>query len=73
MAAPYQMTLMEMFDDHFVPIAESHLERGLIDYLCPVCHEPVGIFSTGAVHEWGWLMKRDECKNGHVISWEGRL
>ena len=69
----YQMTLLELYDDHFVPVQESHLERGLIDYFCPVCNEPVGIFSTGAVHDWGWVMKRDECKNGHVISWGGRL
>lgn len=69
----YQMTLLEMFDDHFIPVAESHLDRGLIDYFCPVCNAPVGVFSTGDIHKWGWLYRRDECRNGHTISWEGRL
>ena len=69
----YQMTIQELFSDHFVPVPERCLERGLIRYYCPVCNEEVGLFSTGTVHKWGWMLKREECKNGHVISWGGRL
>ena len=69
----WQITLTELYDETFKPVGESHLDRGIIDYLCPVCRDCVGIFSTGSVHPWGWLLKRDECRNGHVISWEGRL
>ena len=58
------MTLLELYFDSFVPTAESHLERGLIDYFCPVCNSVVGVFSTGTVHKRGWMFKRDECQNG---------
>ena len=69
----YQMTLTDLFGTEFKPVAEHKVERGLINYYCPVCNSVVGIFSTGTVHEWGWMLKAEECSNGHVISWGGRL
>ena len=43
----YQLTINELFDDTFKPIAESHHDRGIIDYFCPICKAPVGILAQG--------------------------
>ena len=67
----YQMTLEEYIEPErqYRPRRIIQQNRGLIDYECPVCGRPVGIYSTGTVHERGWLIKEDTCRNGHSIKW----
>ena len=65
----YQITLEEMLEPEkiWTAKAEPAPERGLIDYLCPICGATVGIYSTGAIHEEGWLFKRNPCQHGHKV------
>lgn len=70
----YQITWEEILepDKEWTAIPEPAPERGLIDYFCPVCSDVVGIYSTGTIHEKGWMYRRETCRNGHKIRYSRR-
>ena len=62
----YQMTFDELLNDSFRPIMEP-IHQGSWGYICPVCKCTVGIRRV----QEGFVYKRDVCKNGHRMEWEG--
>lgn len=67
----WQMTLDELTVEAFAPNGRYNRFTGITDWFCPLCGEVVGMYSNGQVHEEGWLYKRDKCRNGHIVDWEG--
>lgn len=65
------MTWDELLYDSFRPEGEMNRINGLTNYKCPVCGSFVGIHSSGKLIDEGWQAKRDVCKNGHRVNWEG--
>lgn len=68
----WQMTWDELEAESFKPNnGKLNWRNGIMDWFCPICGEVVGIESDGSVHDKGFMFKRDECRNGHRIDWEG--
>jgi len=67
----WQITINELVHDSYQPKGINDRVSGLTRWFCPVCDTVVGLYSTGTVHDKGWLIKRDQCRNGHNIDWEG--
>lgn len=67
----WQMTLDELTVEAFAPNGRYNRFTGITDWFCPLCGDCVGMYSNGQVHEEGWLYKRDKCRNGHAVDWEG--
>ncbi len=64
----WQITWDELDQDEVRPITE-HSQSGSIAYRCGICGEYVGLYGPHGFHVEGWLIKRDRCKNGHVVDW----
>ncbi len=67
MNEPYQMDLFDLDDKTYQPIRYKVNPFSISTlYLCPKCREHVGAYVDGD----GWIIKKDECKNGHKMNWE---
>ena len=67
----WQMTLLELNSDKVKP-TRFYNQSGTFVYGCGICREPVGIHSGRCKHvPAGWLYRKDHCKNGHEVDWEG--
>ena len=67
----WQITFAELNRDKIEPI-RFYNQSGTHYYQCGICGEPVGIHSGRCKHvPTGWLYRKDYCKNGHVVDWEG--
>ena len=67
----WQITLFELNEDKVKPTKSYNSPSGTVHYLCGICSAPVGIYGPKTHHERGWILKRECCKNGHVVDWEG--
>ena len=65
----WQMTIDELISEAFAPEGSRNWRSGMTDYFCPLCGGCVGMYSDGSVHQEGWMMIRDACRNGHRIDW----
>ena len=68
----WQITLYELDKDKTRPKRSYNSPSGTVHFTCGICGEPVGIHSGRCNHiPADWLLKRDCCKNGHAVDWEG--
>lgn len=68
----WQMTLMELDRESVQPIKKL-FHFGTYSYDCPICGDCVGFWRDPKFDKVtnGFTYKRDECKHGHKIDWEG--
>lgn len=70
MRKPYQMDLFDLEEKQYRPVTTTPPIMTARIYCCPKCGDFVGIYSNEGKDK-GWHDVKEECRNGHRMSWEG--